>query len=375
MELFARLGRITVAESMVDEAAAYAAELAWRARISDSPHGSTWHTSMHVSSFPGDDSRACPRRLAYEMMGFAQTEPMPQRVPAAGAVGVAIENWIVSMLDLDGRVLSAAHDAEHQIGLEDADHWLTGSPDLVVLPPFWNRPLVLEVKSEKIERVNEMRALLRSYWPKHGRQLGGYLGVGNKVSSQLWPCAVVCKHTWRLAELGVEPVIDAMVCADHGVHADSGCLVEVDLQPIRDGVLLYCARDNPEVRASWYLEHDEEWFQKGLAKLREVQEHYAQDLIPPHPFGGKQWSAQPCQWCDHKRNTCKPDHQAGVAKLTDSHGVEWSRGVFGRYDPLAVRRAVLERWSGREGYGYRLPPGYEIGRYGVQKERASGTYA
>jgi hypothetical protein len=58
MELFARLGRITVAESMVDEAAAYAAELAWRARISDSPHGSTWHTSMHVSSVPGDDSRA-----------------------------------------------------------------------------------------------------------------------------------------------------------------------------------------------------------------------------------------------------------------------------------------------------------------------------
>jgi hypothetical protein len=34
-----------------------------------------------------------------------------------------------------------------------------------------------------------------------------------------------------------------------------------------------------------------------------------------------------------------------------------------------VRRAVLERWRGREGYGYHLPPGYEIGRYGVQQTR------
>jgi hypothetical protein len=76
------------------------------------------------------------------MMAFAHTEAMPQKVPAAGAVGSAIEDWLVSMLGYDGRVLSARHDAEHQIGLEDADHWLTGSPDLVVLPPFWNRPLV-----------------------------------------------------------------------------------------------------------------------------------------------------------------------------------------------------------------------------------------
>jgi hypothetical protein len=369
MELFARLGRITVVESMVNEAAAYVAEREWRQRYSDSPHGQTWFTSMHVSSFPGDDSRACPRALAYEMMAFARTEAMPQKVPAAGAVGVAIEDWLVSMLGYAGRVLSAKHDAAHQIGLEDADYWLTGSPDLVVLPPFWNRPLVVEVKGEKLERVNEMRALTRSYWPKHGRQCRGYVGMGSKLSKTLWPSAVVCSRTWRLAEPGNEPVIDAMVCPDHGIHADSGCLVEVDLEPIRDGVVLYCARDNPEVRASWYLEHDEQWFQKGLAVLRQAQEHYAQDLVPPHPFGGKQWSAQPCQWCDHKKNTCKPDQLAGVAKLTESHGVEWSRGVFGHYDPVAVRRAVLERWRGREGYGYHLPPGYEIGRYGVQQTR------
>lgn len=375
MELWSRLGRITVAEAMIDNAATYVAEREWRDRHLDAPHGQSWFTSMHVSRFPGDDSRACPRALAYELMAFATVEPMPQRVPAAGIVGVAIEDWLVSMLGYDGRVLSAKHDAKHQIGLEDADHWLTGAPDLVVLPPFWNRPLVIEVKGEKIERVDEMRALTRSYRPNHARQLRGYLGLGSRVSPLLWPTAVVCKHTWRLAEPGNEPVIDAMVCADHGIHADSGCLVEIDLEPIRDGVVLYAARDNPEVRASWYFEHDEQWFQRGLEVLRRAQEHYANDLIPAHPFGGKQWSAEPCKFCAFKKNVCKPDHQAGVTKLTESHGVEWSRGVYGHYDPNLIRRQVLERWRGRDGYGYHLPPGYEIGRHGVQKEREHVTHA
>jgi hypothetical protein len=103
-----------------------------------------------------------------------------------------------------------------------------------------------------------------------------------------------------------------MVCPDHGIHADSGCLREIDLEPIRDGVIIYVARDNPEVRASFYFEHDEQCFQRGLAVLRRVQEHYANDMIPAHPFGGKQWSQDPCRFCDFKKNVCKPDHQAGV---------------------------------------------------------------
>lgn len=369
MELFARLGRITVAEAMVNEAASYAAERAWRQRLSGEfdrnlPDNRGWHTSMHVSSFPGDDPRACPRRLAYGMMGFAETEVLPQRVPAAGIVGTAIEDWLVSMLDLDGRVLSIGSEAEHQIDLEDADHWLTGSPDLVVLPKFWNRPLVLEIKGEKLERVLEMRALKRSYWPKHGRQLRGYVGLGHDISPVLWPKTLVCRHTWRIA-------CDDL-CLDHG--AESDCLIEIDLEPIRDGVVVYCARDNPEIRASFYFEHDEAWFQKGLAVLRRAQEAYAVGKIPAHPFGGKQWSAQPCAWCSMKKNTCKPDQQAGVTKLTESHGVEWSRGVYGDYDPETVRQQVLDRWRGREGLGYSLPPGYEIGRYGVQKERDHATH-
>jgi hypothetical protein len=370
MELFARLGRITVAETMIDEAFEHVSDLQWRNRHLDNPHGDSWFTSMHVSSFPGGDPRPCPRKLAYGLMAFATTEKMPQKAIAAGRVGVAAEDWVVDMLDLDGRLLSARSDAEHQIGFEDADHWLTGSPDIVCLPKFWNRPLVVENKSAYADVVEAMRNLQRPCIPAHARQCQAYIDVGHHVSPLLWPRVVLCKHSWRLAEEGSEPVIDAMVCREHGIHADSGCLIEIELQPIKDGVVLYASRDHLETRKSWYFEHDEQRFQRGLEVLRKVQTHYAKDEIPPHPFGGKQWTAQPCQYCDLKKNVCKPDHQAGVAKLTESHGVEWSRGVYGNYDPIAVRQAVLERWRDRRGFNYKLPEGYTTGRNGVQRERA-----
>jgi len=369
-ELFARLGRITVAESMLDEAYERQAEQQWRNRHLDNPHGASWFTSMHVSSIPAGDPRPCPRKLAYGMMAFAETDTLPKKAKAAGVVGIAAEGWFVSMLDLDGRLLSAKADAEHQIGFEDADHWLTGSPDIIALPKFWNRPLVIEAKSAYADAVEDMRNLRRPCVPAHARQCQGYIDLGHHISPLLWPRVVLCKHTWRLAEEGIEPVIDAMVCRDHGIHADAGCLIEIELQPIQSGVVLYAARDHLETRKSWYFEHDEQRFQKGLSVLRKVQEAYATDRIPEHPFGGKQWSADPCKWCSMKKNVCKPDQQAGVTKLTESHGVEWSRGVYGNYDPIKVRQAVLERWRDRRGYNYTLPEGYTIGRNGVQRERA-----
>jgi hypothetical protein len=123
MELFARLGRITVAETMIDEAFEHVSDLQWRNRHLDNPHGDSWFTSMHVSSFPGGDPRPCPRKLAYGLMAFATTEKMPQKAIAAGRVGVAAEDWVVSMLDLDGRLLSAS------VGRRAPD-WLRGCRSL-----------------------------------------------------------------------------------------------------------------------------------------------------------------------------------------------------------------------------------------------------
>jgi len=362
MELFARLGRITVAEAMIDEAAHYIADHEWRAP-------SRPKTSFYVSQFPGGP-RPCARKLAYDLMNFPASDPMPPMVGATAIVGKAVEEHEVSMLDHAGRLLSTSADCEDQISVWDADHWISGRMDIVTLPPFWNRPLLIEKKTKDSDVVDEMRALTRSYDPIHGYQTRVYIEILRELSQQLWPSAVVCKHTWRLAEPGIENVIDAMVCRDHGIHADSGCLIEIELQPLQSGVLSYSSRNRPNVRASWYFEHDEAWWQRGLEVIRQAQEAYATDVIPPHPFGGKQWSVDPCKYCPHKRNVCKPDHLAGVEKLSESHGVEWARGVYGQYDPTQIRQAVLDRWRGLKGFDYALPEGYTMGRNGVQKERA-----
>jgi hypothetical protein len=359
MELFARLGRIIVADVMVDEAAEYAAKQEWQEL-------NRLQTSVYASRFPGG-ARSCDRRLAYELMNFARTEPMPAMVGATAAVGKAVEGYETNLLEIAGRLLSSGADSEDQIYIEDNDDWISGRLDIVTLPAFWNRPLLTEKKTKDSDVVDEMRNLQRSYDPAHAYQTRVYIAILRSLSKILWPAAVVCRHTWRLAEPGIEPVLDAMVCRDHGIHADSGCLQEIELQPLQDGVLSYSSRNRPNVKASWYFQHDEAWWQNGLERIRRMQEHFVQGDLPAHPFGGKQWSAPPCQYCDFKRNVCKPDHQAGVAKLSESHGVEWSQGVYGHYDPEAIRQAVLDRWRGREGFGYTLPPGYEIGRHGVQR--------
>jgi hypothetical protein len=367
MELFAKLGRIMVAETMVAEAAAYVSEQEWRGRGRDA-------TSFYVSQFPGGP-RPCPRKLTYDLMNFPAPEPMPPMVGATAIVGKAVEEHEVSMLDAAGRLLSTPADCEDQVRIWDADNWISGRMDIVTLPPFWNRPLLTEKKTKDSDVVDDMRAMTRSYDPSHAYQTRAYIALLRELSEILWDRAVVCKHTWRIALPGSEPVIDAMVCRDHGIQDDAGCLIEIKLHPLQSGVLSYSSRNRPNVRASWYFEHDEQWWQNGLKSLRTAQEAYASNTIPPHPFGGKQWSAEPCKYCPHKRETCKPDHLAGVTKLSESHGVEWAQKIFGNYDPDAMRAKVLERWQGLTGLGYDLPSGYTIGRLGVQKEREHAAHA
>jgi hypothetical protein len=362
MELFAQLGRISIAESMVDNAARYVSDLEWRRK-----RRSREATSVYASKFPGGD-RSCERQIAYSLMNFAHEKPMKPMVGATADVGKAVEEREVRLLEIEGRLLSPGVDAEDQIRVEDNDNWISGRPDIVTLPPFWNRPLLTEKKTKDSDVVDDMRALKRSYDPGHAYQTRVYIEILRELSPILWPAAVVCKHTWRLALPGSEPVIDAMVCRDHGIHADSGCLLHIDLQPLQSGALSYSSRNRPNVMASWYFEHDEAWWQRGLAKLRSAQEHLKADTIPPHPFGGKQWSADPCQWCDFKKSVCRPDVKDDVEQLSKSHGVAWSEEVYGHFDPFAIRERVLERWSGREGLSYTLPEGYEIGLLGVQKK-------
>jgi hypothetical protein len=125
--------------------------------------------------------------------------------------------------------------------------------------------------------------------------------------------------------------------------------MEVELEPARTGSLVYVGRDRSHIRAEYFYEHDEEWFQAGLAALRRRQDFFRADTLPPHPFRGREWSELPCKWCRHKKNTCKPDVQSGVTKMSESNGVPWAQDHYGGYDAADVRKRVLQRWSGKSG--------------------------
>lgn len=359
LEAFSRLGRVFTAETMFAEAAVRANEATWRSRLTDTDYrGDRWWNSQRGSNFPGDDPRFCARKALYGMMGLPNEKPASRMLTGTAIVGSAVEAWNVVNLEYDGRLLAASEGTARtdHVGFVGADHWLTGSPDFVVLPKFWNRPHLIETKTKDAAVVVEMRNGLRSYDASHARQARGYLGMGNRISRLAWPDVVVCKHTWRIAEPGSEDVIDAMVCPDHGIGADSGCLIRIELEPMRTGSLYYAGRDRPgNVVVEYFFEHDEAWFQAGLRQLEKVRSYFEAGELPPHPFGGKGWSELPCKFCDHKKMTCKPDHKAGVSRLAESKGAQFAAEVYGSYDPEWALEEVLKRWRGRSGFTFSRP--------------------
>lgn len=283
-------------------------------------------------------------------------------------VGDAAEEWNAINLNYDGRVLSVGAIADKKVRFENRDHWLTGSPDFVVLPPFWNRPHLIESKTKDLNVVQEMKSVLRSYDSQHARQCRGYIGFGHHISQTLWPKVVVCRETWKLAygEPNEHGKIDgaSYLCRDHLEPFEPGtCLIEIELEPLRTGSLIYMGRDRPNVTCEYVFEHDEEWFQSGLEQLAKWRQYFERDELPSQPFGGKEWSKLPCRFCDHKKHTCKPDHAAGITKLSESNGIEWAREVYGDYDPKKIRDAVLDRWRGQSGY------------HGVRVEQGNRGYA
>jgi hypothetical protein len=355
-ETWARLGRIRTAETMFAEASQVAEDAEWRGHLTKDPHGAAWHSSFHASRFPGDDARTCTRMLQYELLGIPPVEPFSRMLRGTMVVGQAAEDWNVGNLDIDGRLLTPSHTADHQMRFEDADHWLSGSPDMVVLPKGWNRPHYIETKTKDLEVVVEMKNLRRSYDAKHGRQCRTIIGLGNRISPILWSRVVICRHTWRLAEPGNESVIDAMICRDHGINDDCGCLIELELEPLRTGSLIYMGRDRPHVTCEYVFEHDEQWFRRGLEAIDRVREYFERGELIPHPFGGKGWSEPPCKYCDYKRETCKPDNKANVTDLSETHGIGWAQKIYGGYSIENTMQKVLDRWAGRSGVAAEMPP-------------------
>lgn len=355
-ELFARLGRINTGISTFDEASDYAEEKSWRNRLRDAPHGAAWHTSLHGSAFPAGDPRWCPRRLAYGLMGIPEVEPISQMLRSTMVSGQAAEDWHVHNLDIAGRLLSTNLKASHQTGFIGNDHWLTGAPDFIVLPKGWNRPHLIETKTKDTDVVEAMKLLQRSYDQPHRRQAMAYIGMGNRITPMLWPSVFICQDTWRIAEqkhIYIDDIgCDRPHCRDHG---GMECIFELKLEPLRTGSLIYMGRNRLNLKQEYVFEHDEEWFRDGLAKLEQVQAHFRNGTLPDHPFGGKEWSQRPCQYCDVKKHACKPDHKAGITEMRESNGIDFARQVYGEYDFDIINDAVLSRWRGKSGFAAKQP--------------------
>lgn len=280
----------------------------WRSDEGNSPHGKPWHTSFHASRFP-DSELGCPRAALYDLANFSDLGPANRKLVGQGHMGKAVELLFVEYWDRMGWLLSTPADAEYQLGAEDKESWLTCSFDSVLLLPEWNSPLPVEVKSKALERVQEMIFGQRGAEEKHILQLKVQMYFINKMGKEWWP----------------------------------------DLKPVEMGILYYAARDDPSITKEFKVPYDAETIEQGLERLKQWNRAFQDDELiqtqeKKHPLGFK-WSEPPCKWCPYKKNICKPDWQKGITKLSESHGIQYTKEVRESYDYRSTRKTVLDRWK------------------------------
>lgn len=311
-QLFAELGLLKVVEPTTQAAYNKVTEEQWRSEFTESPHGTPWHTSFHASQFPGGDDRACARKSLYTLMNIPRPKPVDRGGRTVMAAGRAIEYELVKTFLDAGVLLSAGPDDPVQTGFVDANHWLTGNTDAVILPEGWTKGHVVEVKSKDHEVVMAMRNGERGPDPEHVRQLKTYIGMANEASAELWP----------------------------------------ELDPPETGSIFYLSRNRPAVTAEFFYRMDEEILADGRQKLAEWKENFIQDQLPPRPDGWM-WTEEPCKYCQYKnlklsdgtKVGCKQDDLVGITKLSESTTIQFASELNTDYDYDQARAAVLARWQ------------------------------
>ncbi len=340
-QLFVQAGIIKIVEPITDKIYKEIEKRTWLEDLESSPHGELWHTSFHASRFPGDDPHACGRKAVYELMNVPKVDPTSRFLRSVADAGKGIESELVQRWYDAGILLSAPPDAEVQTGFKDEEHWLTGNCDAVILPYRWRRPHVVEVKSKADDKVNEMRELTRKWDEAHRNQCLTYIGLLHEANT--WTDALVCEHTWRLADA------DGM-CRLHG---DGLCIKKISLDRCIDGTIFYVSRDNPSNTHEFTFTYDAGFMDRGRERLLQWREAFEGDILPDRPRkeDGKLvgWSELPCKWCDFKKHVCKPDWQN--EKLTDlrqSAALEFTKTLRKDYDYDKTKQTVKKRWQNSE---------------------------
>lgn len=302
--MFSRLGFIKVVEPLTEMAYTKMERDAYSKDIGSDPHGEAWHLSFHGSEFPGNDTMACPRKALYGLANFLPPEPVPRKLRTQADSGKAIEYELIKRWEYLGVLLSAGTKDKYQTEFKDDELWFVGHPDAIILPPKWNRPHLVEVKSKAHEKILEMQQGRRGPDDAHIKQAKTYIGFAHELSKELWP----------------------------------------DLEPLKDGTIYYLSRDLPSETHEFFIELDEEFMEIGKQRLKDWKQYFLNDELPARPKEWY-WSKGPCQYCPFKKNVCKPDDKAGIDKLSESHGVSYTKGTRKAYDFNKTKEVVNKRWE------------------------------
>lgn len=274
--------------------------------------GSRKTTSFFASQFPGEE-KSCDRRLLYTLMNIPEASETNIKLRGYAEMGNAAEYLILHRWGHAGMTVGGSVPLEYgqkfeQVRFEDAETWLSGAADAVLdIRPDYDAVLPVDVKSKNDNVIDEMRASIRSYDPKHYMQIQAYI--------------YFCKL----------------------YHDDMGWS-EMGLKPARGATIYYVSRQDPTKTVEYYFPYSEEVATAAVELLKQTKEAFIENRLPPRPKEWK-WSEEPCKWCPFKKFACKPDNTGKVETLSQSHGIEFAKEIIEEYDYDEIREAVFERWK------------------------------
>lgn len=342
-ELWGLLNNITPTESLLLSAYENEERQIWRDGLGNEPHGQKWSNSFHASSFPGDDDSVCGRAQVYSLLDPAPASPLEPKVRMLFDLGTDIEHMFVKRWSNYGVLLSAdvTGNDQYQTGFEDPSCWLTGSPDAILLPPFFTRCEVVDVKTTSQDKVEKMKNDPEDTpysHKKYIRQVKTYIAEAHDKFS---PTVITCGISGTLIKNGKD-----RCCVSH----KGSCIPNIlKVEPPNCGTLLYASREEPlTCMMSYYIQHDQEFIESGKKKLRDWKQQFVDGKLPPHINEGdsKKWTTGECRYCDHKSaKYCKEDYKNKTQDLKDSALIEFNKKYKPGYRYEQTRNEVLERWK------------------------------
>ena len=248
-------------------------------------------TSFYASQFP-DGYEGCQRKLIYSICGFFSDRKFRPQSIGVMQSGKDVEDRVVEKFAESGILISAdPRKSNKQTKFYDADLYMSGAVDAIILPKGSNRPHVVEIKSKSEEHIAMLRNGSKLPESQHIAQLKAYISIFSEKSKELWP----------------------------------------EYDQIVSGSLLYVSRENPSNCVSFLYPKDDVFFQKGSDILKRSIENIRNNTIPLRD-NSYMWSVGPCKFCSYKKEICKKDDKDGIVTISESHGIEYSKANDKEFD-------------------------------------------